>query len=159
MKILIRSTLVVTCLFVLALTLGALGTNPAARAGAEVDTADLAPTAPTADLPALELEDPVDLAGCSASTTCSDGSTLSCTGGFGDICQESSEPCTVADCDGVRNFVQCGTTKKVCSSCDIGSCQPCTSGSCPAGALCRSNTECGACGACIDRRCVCISPN
>jgi|GEM_PF-3823862 len=160
MKILIRSTLVVICLFVLALTFAALGTNPAAVAGGEPGSTALsqAPIPPEVELPtALQPEDPVELAGCTASTTCSDGSMLSCSGGFGETCQESSEPCTVADCSGSRNFVQCGATKKVCP-CDIGGCQPCVNPTgCNPGMRCTTHEQCGPCGGCVNRVCICIS--
>lgn len=82
---------------------------------------------------------------CSASTTCSDGSTLSCTGEGS--CQQGSESCMLLDCSGTRKFVQCGSTKKVCG-CDIGSCQPCQHSTCVPGASCTTQEECGPCGSC-----------
>jgi len=161
MKILLRSTLAVTCLFVLALALAALGTDPAAQADGEssLPTPTQAPVPPRVDLPpALQLEEPLTQAGCTASTTCSDGSMLSCTGGFGETCLESSESCTVADCSGSRNFVQCGATKQVCP-CDTGGCVPCSNpNSCTPGAKCKTQDQCGVCGGCLRGQCVCISP-
>ena len=96
---------------------------------------------------------------CSASTTCSIGSPLSCTGTGS--CQQGSESCTILDCNGTRNFVQCGSNKLTCA-CDIGSCKPCLhSTGCTPNAACTTQEECGPCGSCefgggSGGKCVCI---
>lgn len=121
---------------------------------AETEIGDEAPLFDEAPL-LLEEPEPILLSheGCHAKVFCSDGTTRECEGSEGESCTTGTESCQGSTCTSTRKFVLCGTQKLTCP-CD---CPSCPDPGCPAGAQCRSHTQCGPCGACLGGRCVCIS--
>lgn len=144
-KSLLRSAFAAAGLLVLAVTLLALITGTDARA--TDGTSPAAPAPKAVEQPTEPGKGDVPQISCLIDTTCADGSEIFCTGP-GSNCIRGTEPCTFFDCSGSRNYVQCGTTKKVCP-CDIGRCKPCShSTACTPGASCTTQEECGPCGSC-----------
>lgn len=85
-------------------------------------------------------------ASCSASATCWNGTTVSCSALGSTNCSSADHNCSIPR-DG---FVRCGFIFKSCPGCPGGG-----SGACSQGASCTSSVECGSDGQCAGGTCWC----